>query len=512
MACYGSDSSTLLINLNLGFLLKYIENQSILFFLKIIFFIFLLKHIILITSKYFILKIEKKIFVEISSGLLEIFTFFPLKIFNKFKQSTLITYVLTESRNFTKLSTTLIGSIFEFLFLVFLVLIFVINGDSKILISFIFISLVLILFLQIFKKKLETLGADRIYFGKKLYSVLLGIINLYKENILFRKKYHFNRKFYFFSDKFQSNKDSVEFIRALPHSIFEMSIILVLIFYFKISFEEEINNSLLLDKLIIMAIILYRLYPTYTNLQKNLNNVLVYKKCLDELHNYFLKVKNSLIKKQKSNKISDNNQYQEIKGIEFDNVKIFFEKKKISIPNFKIKKGEIILVKGKSGSGKSTLSHLISGLMLPSKGKIIINNKYISKNYNFMRNFGNIGYCSHNTYLFEDTIKENIIFGSNKKFDQVKYKQSIKIAQCNSFIKNNIKSLSGGEKQRVGIARAIYNSDDVLILDEPTSNLDKKTAKKFLEELNNLKKYKLIVFISHRNEESLKYDLKINFE
>lgn len=509
---YGSDSSTLLINLNLGFLLKYIENQSILFFLKIIFFIFLLKHIILITSKYFILKIEKKIFVEISSGLLEIFTFFPLKIFNKFKQSTLITYVLTESRNFTKLSTTLIGSIFEFLFLVFLVLIFVINGDSKILISFIFISLVLILFLQIFKKKLETLGADRIYFGKKLYSVLLGIINLYKENILFRKKYHFNRKFYFFSDKFQSNKDSVEFIRALPHSIFEMSIILVLIFYFKISFEEEINNSLLLDKLIIMAIILYRLYPTYTNLQKNLNNVLVYKKCLDELHNYFLKVKNSLIKKQKSNKISDNNQYQEIKGIEFDNVKIFFEKKKISIPNFKIKKGEIILVKGKSGSGKSTLSHLISGLMLPSKGKIIINNKYISKNYNFMRNFGNIGYCSHNTYLFEDTIKENIIFGSNKKFDQVKYKQSIKIAQCNSFIKNNIKSLSGGEKQRVGIARAIYNSDDVLILDEPTSNLDKKTAKKFLEELNNLKKYKLIVFISHRNEESLKYDLKINFE
>ena len=229
---YGSDSSTLLINLNLGFLLKYIENQSILFFLKIIFFIFLLKHIILITSKYFILKIEKKIFVEISSGLLEIFTFFPLKIFNKFKQSTLITYVLTESRNFTKLSTTLIGSIFEFLFLVFLVLIFVINGDSKILISFIFISLVLILFLQIFKKKLETLGADRIYFGKKLYSVLLGIINLYKENILFRKKYHFNRKFYFFSDKFQSNKDSVEFIRALPHSIFEMSIILVLIFYF----------------------------------------------------------------------------------------------------------------------------------------------------------------------------------------------------------------------------------------------------------------------------------------
>ena len=90
--------------------------------------------------------------------------------------------------------------------------------------------------------------------------------------------------------------------------------------------------------------------------------------------------------------------------------------------------------------------------MLPS-GKIIINNKYISKNYNFMRNFGNIGYCSHNTYLLK-ILSKRILYLSNKKFDQVKYKQSIKIAQCNSFIKNNIKSLSGGEKQRVGIARA----------------------------------------------------------
>ena len=143
----------------------------------------------------------KKIFVEISSGLLEIFTFFPLKIFNKFKQSTLITYVLTEFRNFTKLSTTLIGSIFEFLFLVFLVLIFVINGDSKILISFIFISLVLILFLQIFKK-LETLGADRIYFGKKLYSVLLGIINYTKKIFYLEKNIILTENFIFFRINF----------------------------------------------------------------------------------------------------------------------------------------------------------------------------------------------------------------------------------------------------------------------------------------------------------------------
>ena len=111
---YGGDSFTLLSNLNLEFLANYIKGKSVFFFLKIIFFIFLLKHFILITSKYFTLKIENKIFVEMSTGLLEIFTFFPLKIFNEFKQSTLITYIITEARNFVKLFLNFVEILLKF--------------------------------------------------------------------------------------------------------------------------------------------------------------------------------------------------------------------------------------------------------------------------------------------------------------------------------------------------------------------------------------------------------------
>ena len=245
---YGSNNFELLSSFNLEFLVDYFEGKSIFFFLKIIFFIFLLKHLILISSRYFVLKIEKKIFVDMSTGLLEIFTFFPLEKFNEFKQSTLITYILTESRNFVKLSTTLIGSLFELLFLIFLVSVFFYNGDGKILSSLIFISLVLIIFIKFFKTKLKRLGSSRILIGKKLHSILFAILNLYKENTLFRKKNFFNQKFYFYAEKFKSNRDSITLIRSLPKSIFEISIIIVLIIYFKLSFSENDDNNILLDK------------------------------------------------------------------------------------------------------------------------------------------------------------------------------------------------------------------------------------------------------------------------
>ena len=120
------------------------------------------------------------------------------------------------------------------------------------------------------------------------------------------------------------------------------------------------------------------------------------------------------------------------------------------------------------------------------------------------------GYVAQNINLIDDTIKNNIIFGNNiDKFDKKNFINSIKHSGINDFIKKLPKKfntfvgdrgikISGGQSQRIGIARAIYNNPDILILDEFNSNLDALSEKKIIKNFNKLKKSKTILIITHK--------------
>ena len=115
-------------------------------------------------------------------------------------------------------------------------------------------------------------------------------------------------------------------------------------------------------------------------------------------------------------------------------------------------------------------------------------------------------------YLVDDTIKKNIAFGiSNEKIDNNKIIKSLKVAQMYDFVMNlpkkintvvgeNGAQLSGGQIQRLAIARAIYNNPDILVFDEPTSSLDQETELNFIKEIKKFKSNKTIIIISHRKE------------
>ena len=191
------------------------------------------------------------------------------------------------------------------------------------------------------------------------------------------------------------------------------------------------------------------------------------------------------------NNLNENFQFVNFQEIKFKDVNFSYKKnyKVLNNINFSIKRGEKVAIMGPSGTGKTTLLRLICGLLNPSKGKVLVNNKEISKNLkdaykiNWMRS---IGYVPPKINLTGKTLRENITFKNNKK-NKIKIEEVIKITlledlvmRCNGLDSNifqNSFSLSGGENQRLAIARALYHNPELLIMDEPTSSLDIKTQK-----------------------------------
>ena len=199
----------------------------------------------------------------------------------------------------------------------------------------------------------------------------------------------------------------------------------------------------------------------------------------------------------------------DFKKIEFNNVSYKYQNSKAIINklSFKILEKNIFGIFGKSGSGKSTILNLITGLLIPQSGSININETNLMNSLKSWR--GLIGYVPQNVYLLNDSILNNIILGSEKEeIDYKKIQKSIDLAELGTFIDSlpsktntivgeNGLLISGGQKQRVGIARAIYKSSKILILDEPTSFLDESVEDNIIKTINNLKKDITIILISH---------------
>jgi ABC-type multidrug transport system fused ATPase/permease subunit len=170
-----------------------------------------------------------------------------------------------------------------------------------------------------------------------------------------------------------------------------------------------------------------------------------------------------------------------------------------------IKKGECIGIVGETGSGKSTLVDLLLGLLRPTTGSVLIDNKFPVNSYQW---HAKIGYVPQSIYLTDDTIEANIAFGENK-INKTKLNKAIVAAQLHHFVdqlpegsrtivgERGIR-LSGGERQRIAIARVLYRDPEVLIFDEATSALDNETEEKLMETIYKIRKNRTVIMIAHR--------------
>ena len=213
---------------------------------------------------------------------------------------------------------------------------------------------------------------------------------------------------------------------------------------------------------------------------------------------------------------------KEVSRIDVENVSFAYgEEQILSDVSLSVKKGEILGIHGRSGSGKSTLLKLLMRFYDPKSGSIKINGESLP-NINTRSLRDNMAYITQQTYIFNETIEENIRL-ARRDATLEDIMEAAKKASIHDFILSLPEgyqtkmtelggNLSDGEKQRIGIARAFLHNAPIILLDEPTSNLDSLNEAMILKSLLNVKAEKLIILVSHRQSTMAICDQVIGIE
>ena len=374
------------------------------------------------------------------------------------------------------------------------------------LVSFTILFFLIALTVLLTKNSLKKVAEKRQFYEKKTTEIIRNIfISSALIRLLNRQKYFKNILSHYFKNKYHFNNKKL-FIVKVPKFIIEFLIIICfvsLLLYFNnfLSIEEKKN---FLPTLGFFLICILRLSPLVHSLSNFFQERLYLENSAKLILNFYEegeKLKSISKDKKYDLKISN------FDTLKFQNVNFSYSDQKIfKNLNFEIKEGQKIGFKSKSGSGKSTFIFLMLGIIKPAEGKVFIDDKEYSHTSQVSRDF--FGYVPQDSFYFNSTIIENIAFGEKKiKINKNKIDEIFKIVGINqeNFGKNFEKKLlgengsnfSGGQLQRISIARSLYYNPKILILDEATSQMDKISEEKlFSEIIKNYEKLTLIT-VSH---------------
>ena len=376
------------------------------------------------------------------------------------------------------------------------------NLKFTVIISLLFTSLVIIIYYFI-KKRIIFFQTQESNAVTKRANQSLNAFNFFREIKIFNLFDRFIFNFDEQSLKFYSNRSKTYLYSSFPKYVLEYVVtLLILVFFLFINKLENIIELIPVISFYIMAA--FRLLPCFATTLGSISNI-------KSNYIYFDLIKNEIqnsIQENESVNFNEEKFNQEIFKIIIRDLNYKYSTNKIFNDfNFEILKKDKIFMSGETGSGKSTLLDIISGLNISYDGQVIFNDTIILNYLNAKMIRDKISYCSQNPYLFEDTLKNNItLFDQN--FDEKKFNKVLNICKVNEIIeKKNIKikdniaesglNLSGGEKQRISLARSLYKNFDVLILDESTNSLNGQMEREIMENILLYCSEKIIITCSH---------------
>jgi len=484
--------------------------------------VYVIKNIIYIWSLKKVFSFNQNLHADLSKKILKKYFLQDYTFFANKSHGKLNAVLIGETQNFcTVFMDALLIIISELIIIIALALLIFLSGTLEAFYVLLPCVIIIGLIVHFLDRKIKAKGIERMHLSQQTHTlatrIYLSIRDIYFSNnagLIIDNYYSLVRS----QAKINVFLQTLSLFPKAILEIFGLAVLLLFVIYLNSTGKAGTD---IITTIGFYFVIAYRLIPSFNKILIQLQRIKYSNNSVDNVLE-ILELSNSRMLST-----SEDKRLNFSKSLRLEKY-CFSYHKGIEILNdidLEIKKGEKIGIYGKSGSGKSTLLNLLTMLIKPTNGKFYIDDQIINTQEKIRLFQNKITFISQDTFLFEDSIKNNITLNNNEIFDEKKFDYALEFSQLKDIINqfdkgidykvgSHSKRISSGQRQRIVLARAIYNAKDILVLDEATNALDEENETKIFENLHKLDTRLTIIIISH-NIKNLKkcdkvYEVKNN--
>lgn len=474
---------------------------------------FIIKAIIAFIVKKYIIKFSLGVQSDITSKLMSAYQYMPYKYHLKRNTSSLILSTSTHTSTYAHHSLMQSLELLSEAFVAIIIFIFLSITNLYVMLSMVFLlGIVYLLYDLTIKDRVKVAGEKTANASEGIIKGVKQAIEGLREIRVYGKEAYFKKIVKDFTIEYRDVSSHFGGLKIIPRYLFETTIMVFVIILSIIAVFNEDSTSMF-TMIGVFGFAAVRLIPSANRITQAIISMrfsyfAMNQLCEDLNQISFIKRETGILQANQVNNIPNKSKFS---SLEIKNISYRYPdaaKDAISDLSMLISKNQSIGIIGKTGSGKTTLINILLGFFNPVKGSINFNG--IPLEDNLKEWLETIAYIPQDVFIIDDSISNNIALGIPKsEIDKKKLEESINAAQLNDVIKRLPEKIdtvvgergirfSGGERQRLALARAFYNDREVIFMDEATAALDTETEQKLVKAINNFKSDKTMIMIAHR--------------